>query len=147
MNINNASPLRMRGASSTFAMNQPKQLRKMSEQKAMAKKFSIESVKSSQRASKPSKDEKMLKHLETNGLSLPKMLKMIAKIPPPMKAPKRTTAPGMIPNIASSQLVRPSFKTGNKQETSTTAPPSKIPRIPRINTIFPIIEVLSASSS
>jgi len=64
-----------------------------------------------------------------------------------MKAPKRTTAPGMIPNMASSQLVRPSFNTGNKQETSTTAPPSKIPRIPRINTIFPIIEVLSASSA
>ena len=45
----------------------------------------------------------------------------------------KSNAPGMIPNIASSQLVRPSVKVGSRTDTRKTPPPIRIPMTPRIN--------------
>lgn len=50
-----------------------------------------------------------------------------------MNESDRSSAPGMIPNIASSQLVRPSVKGGSRTDTRKTPPPISIPVTPRTN--------------
>ena len=63
-----------------------------------------------------------------------------------MKEIVSTKAPGIMPNNASSQLVRPSVNTGNNSEIKSTAPPSRTPTIPRVNMILPNMDFLSKNS-
>lgn len=53
---------------------------------------------------------------------------------------KKINMPGIIPSIASSQLVRPSVSVGSSNETKNVPPPSTMPMIPRNNKTFAILD-------
>src|ERR1044071_470842 len=53
----------------------------------------------------------------------------------------RSSAPGMIPSIASSQLVCPLVSVGSRSETSRTPPPSSTPSNPITSTTSPTLDI------